>query len=354
MTEPYRVHGLDLSYFTGKIEAYMRAKGLPYRLIDMDMADFRACGRITGARWMPQIECPDGSWLTETTLTMQYLERTAPGPSVTPTDPLTHVAALLIEDMADEALWRPALYYRWAFHEDADGASRRIASHLMRDVPLPFFLRRRFMRFRQRLHYLRRDGIRRETAPAVERLTLRAYAAMEEALAAHPFVLGARPTLADFGLFGPFFRHFYSDPTPARLMREVAPRCLGWVARMWGASAETTAAGPLPDRIPEAARGLLRLVAESHLPQAQANAEAVAAGARRVRFQDQGAQFDIPVSPFRAWAFDRLKQAARILDDGQRGALGAYLGDAAPILFAPSLPLRGYTAPVLPIKPPAN
>jgi len=26
------VHGLDLSYFTGKLEGYLRAKGLPYRL----------------------------------------------------------------------------------------------------------------------------------------------------------------------------------------------------------------------------------------------------------------------------------------------------------------------------------
>jgi hypothetical protein len=52
---PWRVHGLDLSYFTGKIEAYLRAKGIGYQLVEMDTADFAACARATGIRQMPQI-----------------------------------------------------------------------------------------------------------------------------------------------------------------------------------------------------------------------------------------------------------------------------------------------------------
>lgn len=355
MSEPLRVHGLDLSYFTGKVEAYLRAKGLPYRLIEMDTRDFAACGRATGVRQMPQIECADGTWLTDSTLILDHLERTAPGPGFTPEDPLTRVVALLIEDMADEALWRPALYYRWAFADDARLMSGRLARGMLRDVPLPFALRRLMILNRQRLHFLRRDGVRPDTAPAVEALARRAFAAMEEALAVHPFVLGQRPTAADFGLFGPFFRHFFCDPTPARLMRDTAPRTLAWVTRLWGATPESTGAGPLPDHVPEAARGLLRLVAESHLPQAQANAEAVAAGARRVTFIDQGARFDVPVSPYRAWAFDRVKQAVQALDDATRGALAALIGDGAHVLFAPSLSCGAFVAPVLPITaPPAT
>ena len=48
VTLSYELHGLKLSYFTGKLEAYMRAKGLPFRFVEMDMADFRRCA------WRPQ------------------------------------------------------------------------------------------------------------------------------------------------------------------------------------------------------------------------------------------------------------------------------------------------------------
>ena len=44
----YRLHGLKLSYFTGKLEAYFRAKGVPFDYIEMDLADFRRCARATG------------------------------------------------------------------------------------------------------------------------------------------------------------------------------------------------------------------------------------------------------------------------------------------------------------------
>ena len=64
---PYRLHGLKLSYFTGKLEAYFRVKGVAFEFVDMDTADFRRCARETGIAQMPQVQAPDGRWLTDTT-----------------------------------------------------------------------------------------------------------------------------------------------------------------------------------------------------------------------------------------------------------------------------------------------
>ena len=50
------VHGLDLSYFTGKLEGYLRAKGLSYRLEEMTVGSFRRLARHTGVQQMPQLE----------------------------------------------------------------------------------------------------------------------------------------------------------------------------------------------------------------------------------------------------------------------------------------------------------
>ena len=161
----WELHGLKLSYFTGKLEAWLRARGLPFRFVEMDMAGFRACARATGVAQMPALRSPGGEWLTDTTAILRRLEAEAPGPALQPEAPLAAFLSLFLEDAFDEWLWRPALYYRWAFADDARLMSRRIAATLMRDLPLPLALKAEVVRRRQQSVYLRQDGITRATAP---------------------------------------------------------------------------------------------------------------------------------------------------------------------------------------------
>ena len=64
MPKVLKVHGLDLSYFTGKLEAYLRGKQIPYELIEMDTGDFKRCGKATGVAQMPQVEWLDARCTT--------------------------------------------------------------------------------------------------------------------------------------------------------------------------------------------------------------------------------------------------------------------------------------------------
>jgi len=348
VTKPLVVHGLDLSYFTGKLEAYLRAKGIAYVLREMTTRSFRDCGRATGFLQMPQVECPDGAWLTDSTLIIRYFETVMPEPAITPRDPVVRFVARFLEDFGDETLWRPALYYRWAFADDARLMSGRLARGMLRDVPLPFALRRQLILRRQRRVFLHEDGVTRANRHAIEALYFRALAAMEAALERLPFVLGGRPTEADFGLFGSMFRHFFSDPTPAKIMREVAPRTLAWVTRMWALEPDAFAMQPLVDQVPEAARALVRLAAETHGPCMAANARAVAAGQARVRFDCLGASFETPVSPYRAWCLDVLRTEYGALDSAQRLAVDGWIGaDMTRVLTARDA--LSYQPPVLPI-----
>jgi glutathione S-transferase len=100
------VHGLDLSYFTGKLEAYLRAKGIPYELREMTTRSFRECGKATGFLQMPQVELADGTWLTDTTLIIRYLEQHHPQPAISPTDPLVRFISLLTALLAIESVLR--------------------------------------------------------------------------------------------------------------------------------------------------------------------------------------------------------------------------------------------------------
>lgn len=347
------VHGLDLSYFTGKLEAYLRAKGIAYELREMTTRSFRACGRATGILQMPQVELPDGSWLTDTTLIIRHLEATHPGPALVPAEPVARFMALLLEDFGDEALWRPALHYRWSFADDARLMGARLARGMLRDVPLPAFLRRQFITRRQQHVYLRRDGVAPETRGAIEQLYVSTLEAMEEALARNPFLMGERPTIADIGLFGSMFRHFSSDPTPAGIMRQRAPRTLAWVARLWAITPDDFSGySPVCD-VPVSLSALLRLAATVHLPELEAHAAAVGKGAPAASFTCNEVSIRVPASPYRAWCLNEQRRSFQALAPAERDRVAALLSDgaAAGILVAPWDP-GAFSIPRLPIKTP--
>ncbi|MBX3481168.1 MAG: glutathione S-transferase [Caulobacter sp.] len=327
MTTPWRVHGLSLSYFTGKIEAYLRAKGQPYELIEMTAADLRACAAATGVAWMPQIETPDG-WLTDTPRIIEHLERVHAGPAITPADPLAAFIAGLIEDFGDEQLWRPALYYRWAHAADARLRGQQIADAMLGDLPFPRWVKRWLIIRRQRRVYLPGDGVTAANAEAVRREYLEVLDALEPVLARRPFVMGQRPTEADFGLFGGLFRHFAQDPTPAAIMRGRAPSVLAWTERQWTLAPGDFAAEPQPAEIPEGLEPLARAIAGRFLPMMAAHEEAWTAGADQARFEQFGAAFRTSVSPYRVSRLARLRNRFQALDAVAKSRAADWLGDA--------------------------
>lgn len=324
-----KIHGLDLSYFTGKLEGYLRAKGLAYQLVEMDTRAFKRCGKITGIAQMPQLELPDGRWLTDSTAIIEQFEREYPHPAIYPSDPALCFIADLLEDFGDEWLWRPAMYYRWAFTEDARQLSDRLARGLLRDVPLPLVIRRGLIKRRQRQLFLKGDGITKDTAPVVEALYLQVLAALESALAGRPFLLGQRPTQADFGFFGSMFRHFYSDPTGARLMRERAPQVLAWVERLWSPTPAAYDQQPQPTQLAEGLRPLLDMLCLDYLPYLQANQQAVEQGEKRVRWQAQGVDFTTPSNPYQCYCWQRLRERFQALEVTQQQQVSDWLSNPA-------------------------
>lgn len=336
------VHGLDLSYFTGKLEGYLRLKGLAYRLEPMDTGRFRALGDHAGVRQMPHLTLTDGRLLTDTVTIIDALEHQDASPSLTPQDPVTDLIAHLVEAFADEHLWRPALYFRWAFEADARQASRRLAEGMMRDIPAPLWLRRAFILHRQRRLYLKGEGIGRRQARVVEADYLALLDALEPVFRDRDWLLGDAPTRADVGLFGPFFRHFLCDPTPGRIMRERAPATAAWAMRLWASSPGRTP-GASELRLSSSAADLaplFALIADHFLPEAAANTRACAEGSRTVRWSRGGAVFRYRANPYRAWRLSRLASQYAALACDDRDHVAALLGQEAIRLLV--------TAPILP------
>jgi glutathione S-transferase len=306
------VYGSEYSYFTGKFEAYLRFKEIPYERRPLGMRLYTwTLPRLLGGAQLPTVQLADGRWMTDTTPMIAWLEQRHPSPEVIPADPLQRFVALLIEDFGDEWLWRPAMHYRWSYAADRELLSRQLATELVR-VPVPLALRRRSLARRQRRLFVSGDGVDARTRPHVEASYIRVLDLLEPMLTARPFVLGERPTVADFGLYGSMFRHFSLDPTPARIMRTRAPAVFAWVARVWNARASRDGIGgrPLADGVPTDLEPLLREAGATHLPMLAANAAAFAAGRATHEFAAAGVAYrGVPTSRYRVWALDRLRRA---------------------------------------------
>lgn len=333
---PFLVYGSTASYFTGKLEGYLRAKGVPYRLEPFSDENMRRCAAHTGVVQIPQVECPDGSWLVDTTLIIEHFERVVPEPAISPRDPAVAFVSRLIEDYGDEWLWRPAMHYRWSFPETARLMGAWLAEHLA-DRSAPRWLKRRFWRRRQYRTFVAGDGVTAETRAVVEASYLETLTALEPIFERRPYVLGPRPTEADYGLFGPLFRHFSCDPAPARILREQAPGVLEWVARIWNLRPERFESQPLPERVPQDLGGILDAIAQVYLPYLSANAAAYASGEDRVRYRVRGVPFVEPVKPYRVWCRDRLQRELAGLDGSARAEVERVLGrEGVEHLAAPS------------------
>jgi hypothetical protein len=209
-------------------------------------------------------------------------------------------------------------------------------------VPGPLWVRDLAIRARQRREFLTRDGITPTTGPAIERLYPEVLAVLEPILASRPFLFGERPCEADFGLFGPMFRHFFSDPTPGAILRETAPAVLAWTTRLWGTRPADLEAAAQICEAPADLDPLLALVARDHLPELTGHLEATLAGRDAARFEACGVAWNVPVSPYRAECLLSLRRNFRKLSDDARASVFARLGPAAAILDGPTpeLPAR--------------
>ncbi len=307
------VYGSRVSYFTGKLEAYLRYKGIPYKLEGTPYDRAKELREKVGAVQMPIVDREDGRWMSDTTPILMALEEEHPDNSILPDDPVIGFIARLIEDYADEWLWRSAMHYRWSYHYSRELISNILVDEISTPVPFPRFVIRRMIRRRQTKYFTKRDGVTNATWDHVEQGYLNALDAMTRVLEHRPFLLGTQPSLADFGLMAPMFRHFSQDPDPEEIMRTRAPLVYEWVARMW--VARSVPDGTFVTTITGEMAPLLKEICETHLQQLAANADA---------FSDDKSQFDMivqgcayknmPISRYRVYCLERLREHFQTLD----------------------------------------
>ncbi len=308
---PYTVYKMDVSYFSGKLEAYLRYKGIPHQSIE---ADARCLDgviyRHTGVKKVPAVRTADNQWLFDSTPTILWFEEHYTAAPVLPPDPALAFLVRLIEDYADEWLWRPAMWWRWVPRASSLALGRRIADNTrVPGVPRSFMAW--FFPRRQRQTWLWGDGVDGGNEATVRDLYLRELEFLQPLLQAQPFLLGSHPSLADFGYFASMFRHFGNDPDPAELMRREAPAVYAWTARLWDSSADRLGAKQQwiwPEGAPW--EGLWERILGDYLPYLRQNALAFSRRQRRFDFAGRSISFRGTVThQYRVWCRQQLQRA---------------------------------------------
>ena len=242
----YKIYGMFCSYFPKKLETYFLVKGIPYEFVEVDSPCFAQLAKKVGVTQIPLVECPDGTWLCDTTPIIQEFEDDPALVALRPQGPFAAFCAYFLEDCFDEWLWAPALYYRWAFKMDRIRRSEEFTYTVAANgLKLPRFMLRFVVTLRQKLVHLKENGI---TSPAharvIEDLYVDLLDLLQPILRKRPFLFGDRPCEADIGLHGPMFPHFANDPTSQEIMQARAPHVFRWVARLWSTRPEELQAAP--------------------------------------------------------------------------------------------------------------
>lgn len=319
-----KVYGISVSYYTGKLEAYLRYKGIDYEMESPYHQSEKVIANA-GALQVPVVEREDGRWMSDSTPIILQLEKEQPTPSVIPDNPVVRYISRLIEDYADEWLWRPAMHYRWSYEHDRELLSRILVDELAEHVRAPRFFKLRMIRKRQHTGFVLNDGVTDATRSHVETGYLAALANMSTMLAERPYLLGQTPSIADFGLMGPMLRHFGQDPTPAEIMRNQGPAVFDWLSRVWNAR-DTAGRSMFLSTVPEDAAPMLREIAETHLVQLRDNAIAFGKGQRHFDMAVQGCAYQhLPVSRYRVYCLEKLRDEYAALSEADQDSVRALL-----------------------------
>jgi glutathione S-transferase len=230
----YTLWGGPLSLYSGKARSYLIKKGIPYRELYPSHPDFPT--RIlpaVGLFVVPVLEAPDGTIVQDTTAIIEYLESRFPDPCVTPSSALQNTVAWLIGAFGSEGLLQPAMHYRWWYRTEQESFLKAEFGRILSAGAGRAAREAQALAVMQQMNdYLPFLGVTAETAPAVEASYEAFLEILDRHLEDHPYVMGGRPSIADFGLMAPLFAHLGRDPCPSRLMKLKAPNVYRWTERM--------------------------------------------------------------------------------------------------------------------------
>jgi glutathione S-transferase len=257
----FLVHGLTRSYFTRKVTGYLDYTDRPWRLEPCPPMLHPAATEAGWTGGIPVVVDPEGVLMWDSTSIIEHLNTTAaPHQVVLPDDPVLAFLAYLLDDFSDEWFYRPAVGSRWSYEANTEPAGWQIAEELSVAVGLPGEMTRTNV-VATMTASLPRLGVTPENIEAWMQVVLVPwFQALDAQLASTGYLLGQRPSIADFAVFGANAAHFVGDPYCRELVDEHSPAAVAHTHRLLQPRRHDYGAWLDADDLPES---LISLVAEA-------------------------------------------------------------------------------------------
>ncbi|MDT0596483.1 glutathione S-transferase [Glaciecola petra] len=351
-----------MSYFAGKLRGYLNYKKIEYIHKDPNFIDLMyRFPKVIGSSSMPVIKTDTGEWLSDTTEIIEKLERIHPQPSIEVTTPRLKIISMLLEAWFDDSWLTPALYTRWLFPESFSVFKNEGGKAL-----LPFFPK--FIRefaiektgmARMRL-YLSSMGVSDSQVKIIDMWLREQLKALDTHFSSQKYLLGNRPTIADYGLLGPMYGHLNRDPWPKKELMDKLPNLRNWVSRTHGGFDDYDKLSA-NDKLPETLLPILHTVANEFIPMVNTTVElskqyvikANKVKGDRLPRQFKNVEFPMGEGVFRRnvfsytlWMMQRIKSEYDRFDVDQKQSVDALLtelgmGNLMESSFGPKLERSG-------------
>ena len=339
-------YGAPHSLYSGRVRSYFIKAGLPYFERPANTEDFvkRVLPQAGNRHGLPTIETEEGEVIRDGAAIIDHYEAKS-GHTFSPSTPKQRVLSRLFDVIGAEGLLRPAMHYRWNFpEENLDFLTFHFAA-LVPNTP------QRMERAEKLMQQMRQAsqafGAVADTFELVEALYEEFLQMLDAHLAEHPYLLGGKPSIGDFGMIAPLFAHLGRDPKPLALMQKKSPHVFRWVERMNRQDLdvgefEEKSGDYLPDdAVPEALIALLKHIALDFVPETRAAVNCIndwIAGQKSLpaetiieravgvgSFEVRGTTVNAIAQPYRFYLLKRVQDEVKGLPEKDRDAVEAML-----------------------------
>ena len=120
------IFGSEYSPFSVKVRSYFRYKNIPHEWRPRNRDNQAEFQKLAKLPLIPLVLSPDGTVQQDSTPIIEAFEEKFPDPALQPPSETLSFLSLLIEDYADEWLWRPAMHVSLSLvaHRGSGGGER--------------------------------------------------------------------------------------------------------------------------------------------------------------------------------------------------------------------------------------
>ncbi len=323
------IHALELtgapgSPYTRKMIAALRYRRLPYTVY-WGATHIPEGYPEPAVKLLPTFYFPDGADgkripVTDSTPILRRLETEYAGRALVPSDPVLRFLNDLIEDYADEWLTKAMFHFRWAHEADWKNAAPLLVYWNTNTVDRDAAAKVADVFARRQIDRLYVVGSNPVTAETIEQSYRRLIAVLDALIGHKGFILGARPSAADFAVFGQLSQLAVVEPTSAEITRNTSQRVRAWVDLMEDLSGLEPQESDWLDAATAHAvlAPLLAEIGRTYAPAMIANAEAIQRGEKTFSTEIDSRPWTQPVFKYQAkcldWLradYDRLSETAR-------------------------------------------